>query len=131
MYGRSQLLRLMFTPEAASAPASVEIALTRFVAPANATAAQLIEPDVGDYARQPYGIGLVHWAPTGFGELYNTTKITWPQLSASWGLITGWAVIEPVSGQCLNAGALQEPIATVIGMVPFVDPGALILGLED
>lgn len=131
MVGRSLLLRAVFTPEAVTLPTSLEVALTRFVAPANATAAQLVEPSGGDYARQPYQIGGAYWAPTGFGELYNTVKVTYPQVSAPWGLITGWALIDPVSGQCLNTGALMEPMATVIGMIPFIDPGALILGIED
>lgn len=127
MHGRSLLLGAVFTPDIMTLPTSLEVAMTRFVAPKNATAAQLVEPTGGSYERQPYEIGSAHWAPTGFGELYNTTKVTFPQVSAPWGLIMGWALIDPDSGQCLNAGALKEPIATVIGMVPFIDPGALIL----
>lgn len=131
MVGRSLLMRAVFTPEAVTLPTELEVALTRFVAPANATADQIVEPSVGGYARQIYPIGLTYWAPTGFGELYNTTKVTWPQLTASWGLLTGWALIDPLSGQCLNVGALMEPMATIVGMIPYVDPGALVLGIED
>jgi hypothetical protein len=131
MVGRSLLLRAVFTPEAVTLPTEFEVALTRFVAPSNATAAQLVEPVGGGYVRQEYPVGLAAWAPTGFGSLYNTTKITFPQVSATWGLLAGWALVDPASGQCIDTGALKEPMATVVGMIPYVDPGALVLGIED
>lgn len=131
MYGRTLLLRAVFTPELVTLPTELEVALTRTVAPANATEDQLVEPVVGAYERQVYPLDGTHWAPTGFGDLYNTVRIEWPQVTASWGLITGWALIDAVNGQCVNTGALMEPMSTVIGMIPYVDPGALVLGTAD
>jgi hypothetical protein len=133
MSGRTLLLRAVFTPDVVSLPAELEVALTLAVPPANATEDQLSEPAAGtSYARQTYPLTSVQWAPTGFGDLYNTLKISYPQvMSPIWGMLSGWALVDPVSGQCVNVGALLEPIATQTGMVPFLDPGTLVLGIQD
>lgn len=131
MYGRTLLLRAVFTPELVTLPTELEVALTRTVAPANASEDQLVEPTLGGYARQVIALDGSHWAPNGFGDLYNTVTVTFPQVTVSWGLITGWALVDPVATQCVNTGALMEPMSTVIGMIPYIDPGALVLGIGD
>jgi hypothetical protein len=134
MYGRTLLLRSVFTADVVTVPASLEVALTNTVPPANSAEDQLVEPDSAttNYVRQTYALTSVQWAPSGFGDLYNTLKISYPQVgSPAWGVLNGWALVDPVSGQCVNAGALLEPIATVTGMIPFLDPGTLVLGIAD
>lgn len=131
MYGRTLLLRAVFTPELVVLPTTLLVALTRTVPPANAAVDQLVEPAGDGYARQNYPLTGEYWAPSGFGDLYNTVKVSFPQVIASWGLLTGWALLDTVSGQCVNTGALMEPMATTPGMVPYVDPGALTLGIGD
>jgi hypothetical protein len=131
MYGRELMLRAMLTPDAFTALGDMQVALTRTVPPANADATQLTEPTVGGYARQVYPALLAYWAPTGFGELYNTQVITFPMITVNWGLVAGWALLDPISGQCLSVGSVQEPYSTIIGMVPRLDPGTMQLGIYD
>lgn len=131
MFGADLLLRSLFTPELVTLPNHVMVAMTLTVPPRNATADQLIEPlAASTYARQYYALGGAKWAPTGFGSLYNTTKISYPQVATTWGLLTGWALVEPISGQLLNCGALLDPIATIPGMIPFLDPATVMLGID-
>lgn len=131
MYGRTLLLRAVFTPDAVTLPTSLKVCLTLTVPPANAVMEQLVEPPGLVYVRQTLPLDAAHWAPSGFGELYNTTTVTFPQVVDSWGLLVGWALVDTVSTQCVSAGALKEPMATIPGMVPYVDPGALVLGIQD
>jgi hypothetical protein len=132
MYARRQLLKSMFTPDDFLALESVEVALTRSIPPANAAADQLIEPDADSYSRQVYPVGVVYWAPTNFGELYNTLTVQWEQIaSQEWGFMRGWAVLDPVSGQCLNVGSIIRPFRGITGMEPKLEPGTLMLGLYD
>jgi hypothetical protein len=132
MYARRQLLKSMFTPDQFLPIDEVSVALTRNIPPANATAEQLVEPEADAYARQTYATGSLYWAPTNFGELYNTLTITWDQIEAEeWGFVRGWAVVDEVSGQCLNVGTIMRPFRGVVGMVPKLEPGTLMLGIYD
>ena len=131
-YGRALFLNAVFRPDSFTPVDEVEVALTRTVPPANASAAQLVEPDVASYTRQTYSTGSTFWAPSGFGEVYNTTLVQWAQIEADpWGLMRGWAVIDPVSEQCLGVGSIMRPFQATIGMVPKLDPGTLMLGIYD
>lgn len=131
MYGADLLLRALFTPELVTLPTEVEVALTLTVPPRNATEAQLNEPiATTSYERQTYALNGTLWAPTGFGALYNTVKITYPQVATTWGMLNGWGLVDPVSGQLLNCGPLLDPIATIPGMIPFLDPATVMLGID-
>lgn len=132
MYARRQLLKAMFTPEDFTAIEQVQVALCRTVPPANAAADQLVEPEADSYARQVYPTGALYWAPTNFGELYNTLTVQWDQIEVDkWGYMRGWAVLDPVSGQCLNVGSIMRPFLGEVGMVPKLEPGTLMLGIYD
>ena len=132
MYARGLLLRAVFTPDLYVAPVALEVALTSTVPPNNAAASQLNEPTAPGYARQPYALDGTHWAPTNFGELYNTLRIQFPIVSdASWGNIAGWALIDTGSGQCLNTGSIMGPYEAIIGSIPYLDPGTVLLGIYD
>ncbi len=132
MYARRQLLRGMFTPDVVTALEEVQVALTRTIPPANATEEQLVEPEADSYARQTYFTGSLYWAPTNFGELYNTATVQWEQIGAEeWGFMRGWAVLDPISGQCLNVGSIMRPFRGITGMEPKLEPGTLMLGLYD
>lgn len=129
MYARELMLRRLLIPEI---DAPLQIALTRSIPVTNATAAQLVEPTTGGYIRQDYSAGLTWWAPSGFGELYNTSEVVYPQVGIEgWGLIRGWAVLDPVSGQCISVGSILDPFAAVPGMIPKLAPGVILLGLYD
>lgn len=131
MYGADLLLRAVFTPELVTLPTTLQVALTLTVPPRNATAVQLNEPiSTTSYARQTYPLNGTHWAPNNFGALYNTVKITFPQVATTWGMLNGWALVDPVSGQLMNCGALLDPIATIAGMIPFLDPATVMLGID-
>ena len=132
MYARRQLLRGMFTPDVVTALEEVQVALTRTIPPANATEEQLVEPEAASYVRQTYFVGSMFWAPTNFGELYNTATVQWEQIGAEeWGFMRGWAVLDPISGQCLNVGSIMRPFRGITGMEPKLEPGTLMLGLYD
>lgn len=132
MFGRSQMLRSMVTPDLFVPIDSFEIALTNTVPPANASEAQLVEPTAAAYVRQTYSTGSTYWAPSGFGEFYNTLLVTWPQVTVdSWGLIRGYAVVDPVSGQCVSVGSIQNPFQATVGYVPKLEPGSVMLGIYD
>jgi len=132
MYARRQLLKSMFTPDVFTPIDEVTVALCRNVPTANASADQLVEPSAESYARQTYPTGSLYWAPTNFGELYNTLTVTWPEIGAeSWGFMRGWAVIDEESGQCLNVGTIMRPFPGTVGMVPKLEPGTLMLGIYD
>lgn len=132
MFGRRFLMRALLTPDTYVPITEVEIALTRSIPVANAAASQLLEPTALSYARQTYPTGSIYWAPTNFGELYNTTLITFDQIQAEeWGWIRGYAIIDPTSQQCLDVGSLKVPFRGVIGMVPKLEPGSVMLGIYD
>lgn len=132
MYTRSQMMRAVFTPDIYVPPTGLLVALTKNIPPNNATAAQLIEPTVAGYVRETYGLTSAYWAPTNFGELYNTTRIEYNMVvDQSWGMIAGWALVDPGSGQCLNTGSIRTPYEAIIGSVPYLDPGTLVLGIYD
>jgi hypothetical protein len=122
----------VLTPETFVPLGDLEIALCATVPPANASVAQLEEPTAASYARQVYPAGVEYWAPTEFGELYNTLTVEFPiVLEDSWGVVTGYALVDPVSGQCLSVGSLLEPYEATVGMVPRLEAGVLQLGIYD
>jgi hypothetical protein len=131
MYGRQLMICSLLTPDAVVALGSLQIALTTTVPVANASALQLEEP-TGSYQRQPYQASGTWWGPTGFGEIYNTHAVVFPTVTdASWGLIRGWALIDPVAGQCLAVGSIQDPFVADVGVAPQIEPGTLLLGNYD
>lgn len=131
MRGRSLMLSAILTPDLFVPIDSLAVALTRSVPVANAAASQLIEPNTGGYARAEYQAAGAYWAPTGFGEYLNTQTLTFPEITSSWGLISGWAIVLPGSGECLAVGSVMDPFVGEIGMVPTIAPGVLRLGNYD
>lgn len=132
MFARRQMLRAMFAPNTFTPLDEVQVALTLSIPPANVTAAQLLEPSSASYARVTYAIGSLNWAPTNFGEFFNAKRISFPTIAGEeWGMIRGWALIDPTSEQCLNVGSQQQPFRGIIGMTPRLEPGAVMLGIYD
>ena len=132
MFTRGILMRGLLAPDIHTPLTALQIALTRSIPVANATALQLVEPTTGGYVRQSYAVGSAWWSPSGFGEYYNTTVVTFPQVTLDgWGLIRGWAVIDPTSGQCISVGSVLDPFVASAGMIPRLDPGVILLGLYD
>lgn len=132
MYARDLAIRALLTPGESPVITELEVALTRTVAPNNASLSQIVEPTADLYARQPYFLGSTYWAPTGFGSLYNTQSVVWPMVMLeSWGYVAGWALIDPVALQVVNAGSLLMPYEPITGNTPRLDPGAMIVGFTD
>jgi hypothetical protein len=131
MYGADMMLRLMFAPTSVTRPTTAAVALCLNVPPRNAVATQIAEPPSSStYARQNYAMSSSWWASTGFGSLYNTSRITFPSVVDPWGVLMGWALVDPNTGQLLSAGQLTDPIQSAKGMVPILDVGAIILGID-
>ena len=132
MFTRDLGVRALFMPGEVTLLTSLEVALTRSVAPNNADITQIIEPTDPLYARQPYGLGSANWAPTGFGGLYNTQTVEWEMvLEDSWGLIAGWVLIDPVSNAVVNTGSVLQPYEAITGYTPRLPPGSMIVGFSD
>ena len=132
MFTRGLMMSGLLTPNVYVPLTTLQIALTRSIPVANATALQLVEPTTGGYARQSYSVGSAWWTASGFGEYYNSAVVTFPQVTLDgWGLIRGWAVIDPTSGQCISVGSILDPFMATAGMVPRLDPGVILLGLYD
>jgi len=131
MFGRAYLLSAVVTPDLFVAPTELHIALTNTVPTANSTVSQLLEPAAPSYARQVYGVSSELWYPSGFGEYYNSATITYPMVTELWGRIAGWAAILPDIDECLTVGSIDDPYQTILGMVPRLDPGVVLLGIYD
>ena len=131
MYCREAMLGSLLTPDTYVPLTTLELALTRAIPVANAYAGQLLEPEAVEYHRAPYAAAGSHWIPTGFGEYTNTLPMTFPTVVTSWGLIVGWALVDPVSQQCLSVGSIQDPFVATAGMRPIIAPGVLLLGNYD
>jgi len=127
MYGRQQMLTRYLT----SYQFSLQVALTRTVPVANASSAQLIEPVIGDYNRVDYPADDEHWSPTGFGELFNSQSIVFPEVTKSWGLISGWALVDVEAALCIAVGSVKDPFVAETGMTPRIAPGVMLLGNYD
>lgn len=132
MFGRDHMLKAMVTPDAFVPIDELQVALCRSVPPANAVAAQLVEPVATAYVRQVYPTGALYWAPSGFGEYFNTAQITWPQVEVEeWGLIRGYALVDATSGQCVQVGTVKNPFRATVGYIPKFEPGTVMLGIYD
>ena len=132
MFSRSKMIQALLAHDSYVPLTTLQVALTRSIPVTNSTAAQLLEPTTGGYVRQSYAADSAHWASSGFGEYYNTMVVTFPQVTAvGWGLIRGWAVLDPGSGQCIAVGSILDPFAATAGMIPRLDPGVLLRGLYD
>ena len=131
MHGRQEMLKAFLTPDVFVPMSSLQLALTRTIPVANATPGQLVEPVGGGYIRAWYLADSNHWAPTGFGEYYNTNTLSFPTVAESWGLIVGWALVYPGIPECIAMGKVKNPFIAEAGMTPTVAPGVLLLGNYD
>ena len=134
MYGREFMQKAVFTPADYVAIASMQVALCKRAPAANASVAQLTEPAALDgYARATYPTSANKWASTGFAEFYNVDSIMFNPVSAllGWGWISGFALIDPVAGQCVVVGSLSTPFVATLGTIPTLEAGAISLGLYD
>lgn len=131
MYGRQLMVALLLTPDAITPLTTMQVALTLTIPLANASQDQLVEPTAASYARQSYTLGSANWGATGFAELFNLGQIAFPRVDEPWGVIRGWALVDPVAGQCLAVGSIDDPYEAVVGFVAQVDPGQLVLGIYD
>lgn len=131
MYGRRLITSLLWAPDLVSAPSSVNVALCLAVPVANAGVDQILEPTATEYTQVTYGIGGSYWGDDGYGGLYNIGQIVFPQVLTLWGFILGYAIIDPVAGQVVDAGALLEPFVADVNVTPTIEPGTIALGLSD
>lgn len=132
MDGRAMAMEALLVPDQFAPLTGLTIALTRTVPVANTAPSQLTQPDPsGGYVAQNYGVGVEFWQPTGFGEFYNAAPVNFPQVTASWGRMLGYAVIASDRSKCLSVGALAEPFIAEIGMIPYLPPGTIVLGFYD
>lgn len=132
MDGRAMLLEALVTPDAYTPPENFMVALTRTVPVANARPSQLTQPSPGGgYAQQSVPVGFGFWNKTLFGEYFNGVLIEFPEVTASWGRMLGYAIIEPERQICISTGPLAEPFTADVGMVPYLPVGSIYLGIYD
>ena len=132
MYARDLGIRALFTPEDVIPLGALQVALTSTVAPNNADVSQLVEPSNDLYERQDYGLGIAFWGPTGYGSLFSTQEVAWETvLEDSWGMIAGWALIDPTTEQVINTGAINTPYEASTGTTPRLPAGSMVVGFTD
>lgn len=132
-YFRQELLKAFFTRNAyAPAYTQVLVALTRRVAPSNASAAQLDEPPTNlAYARQPLGLTNGNFALNGQNQVYNAVQVTWPNPTGSWGALNGWAILtSEATPMVLCVGSLASPMRAIVNQRPQAAVGTLIIDLS-
>jgi hypothetical protein len=132
MYGRMVLLLAYWNPDTFTPLDHTQICLCLDVPPSNASEDQLVEPATLDgYARIDYPMDAAHWPDSGFAELYNAEAFAFPHVDDDWGLIQGWAILDPVAGECLAVGGFAEPFFASLGMDPLIEAAGITLGLYD
>lgn len=132
MWGRERVLEAFFMPDVFVPVTSVEIALCLALPSYTATGADLIEPDAGEYARVTMGMSSADWGLTGFGEVVNLNEIIFPQVAANfWALIFAWAMVDPVSDQCIHVAQIANPFQPMQGMIPRFGAGMINTGIYD
>lgn len=124
-----QVFRL---PEGVVGPyASMWLALTSAVPPANAGGEELREPTRGGYSRVEVAMGDQHWDRLAT-SVTNASRIYLPVPSDEWGLVAGWALLDTAEGgSTLATGSLIEPTQVLAGIQPVVEPHTLIVSLVD
>lgn len=132
MYLRSLMLRQFFQLSPTPPLAVVYFALTRSVPVANATGANLDEPEAGDYARAAYPVDIEHWEVTDYATAFNLEPIVFGQASADWGFCQGYAITtESTGGDTLAVGRLTTSAFISAGVIPAIGAGVAYLGLVD
>lgn len=132
MWGREQMLDAFFRRDLFTAVANVQVALCQSLPSYTATSAELVEPTAPEYARVSVPLTSTYWGTTGFGEIVNRTDVVFPAVAlTSWGLIFAWALIDPVSGQCINVGQIANAIEPLQGMSLTFSSGMIATGIYD
>lgn len=135
-YGRQLLLDYFFTPAEAVTVSTLYVCYCNNVPESNADGSELTEPDpvLTGYARQAYPLDGDHWAPTGFGEVFNTDTRTFPNVDSEWGLIQGIAFATAAivgTGSVLLVGSVAEPFQPEVGTAPIFGVGDATVGLYE
>lgn len=82
----------------------------------------------GSYARASVTNNDTNWPDAVSGEKSNGTQITFPTLTATWGTITHWAIMDASSGgNMLFYGSLSSSITPIVGNAPFFPVGTLVI----
>lgn len=120
------LLNFLFSAGSYTPPASTWVAL--FTA-APGYAGGGTEVTGGSYARQE--ITDADWAAAAGREISNDIALTFPQASASWGLVTHFALFDaPSGGNMLFFGALSQSVSIPLGAQRIFPAGSLTLRLD-
>lgn len=132
MWAREQMLTSFFRRDAFTVVPTVQVALCRALPNYTATSSQLVEPVASGYARQNITLTAANWALTGFGEISNVPSITFGTVgTTSWGLIVAYAIVDPVSGNCVQVGQVGNPMEPLQGMIMRLGPGMVTIGIYD
>lgn len=117
IYGRAQMLNAVYRRDLFDSAANWWIALTTIVPMAGDTGAHLAEPADPAYVRQPYGHTSAYWDSSGLGTIGNSQLIVYPPPTVDWGMITGWAMVDSVSGDgnLWLVGELLTPARVIAG----------------
>ena len=91
-------------------------------------ASGLAEPSGNAYARVE--IPSSYWGDAAAGAVANTTAITFPRATGSWGTVTHFAIFDAATGGNMKRhGALDASLAVTSGIRPVFAVGALTLVL--
>lgn len=134
-FGRQAMVTQWWVRDLADSTSSVWVAYTVTVPPGNADGTQLDEPDPAHgYARLEIPLNSSHWAPTGFGEIFNSLSDTFSTPTSDWGYISGLALLDDATvgaGHVIATGEVAEPFRCPAGITPVVNVGDITIGLYE
>lgn len=130
MWAREAIVRHIFRGET-TLLTTCYVALTLAVPESNAPGSNLVEPGAG-YARVQVPFGTANWELTGYGEVTNAADVVFPNPTANWGLMQGYALVNALTGgETIAVGSLVNPQRVDFSKPPIVRAGGIIFGLFD
>lgn len=134
-FGRQAMVNQWWVRDLADSVTSVWVCYTVNVPPGNADGTQLDEPPgTAGYSRLEIPLDSGHWAPTGFGEIFNSLEDFFSAPTSDWGYISGIALTDDSGiglGNVYATGEVAEPFRCPIGTTPLLEVGAVTIGLYE
>jgi|SRR5262245_2351586 len=85
----------------------------------------------GSYARQAIANNASQWTAPTAREISNVNAVTFPQASATWGVVTHFGLMDNLSGgNMLAFGALTTPVDCPVGSQRKFPAGSLIVRID-
>lgn len=131
-WANQQMLAAFYSPDTFVPITSAQLALCLAMPVRTATVDLIQEVTAPEYTRATLPMSAATWVGTGFGELTNRNDIVYPTVTSdTWGGVVAWALLDPVSGNCMNVGSLDNPNEPLVGQTVRIFAGTLVIGIYD